>query len=1250
MLNLYTETAFEVTPATRASVAHLQIPRKNGSYDRSKFSSTRQTNAKTFAKDERTFSDNVLASQSSIYFRQAKSYPRTFYWSVINNGRTLQIQCADYARSETDVKEAYYTLQFEFQEQINPRGVTFADLDASDEIHAFVCTDKNEIFNLRLPTSAFADPQSLQNEGIKQWCRPLDTSSLDINTVHHLWANTPLEVFISFTNGKLQRSTRRSIDGSWKHDIYDDRTWGASVRGIVSRRGLQTIEYGSTSLDLRTAQSMVTSPDGKFLFTVCLNHSLRVWNLLDGRVVASKDLLDTVRDPNDRTHLNPAEDAFIQIFKLPLQRYPILLTYTPQDGGQFKFWDLKGGSTDPLVVEDKYPGQRLNAPDPDPSGNTIWSMVGFSLDPGTDFKPAQLWVLWRNHNYHQLYHCSFEFASITNSWKSDWVKCAPVSSSKNIAPDLVRTGAEDPSSKWLEFFFYPGRYSEAGLETALSVFEEATAVKLTAAQKAGSIRQRMCAVIAANVSLRKYEDSDIDFERFHVDTDSQWRNFYRIAENVNESRNAPLALAYDPFSEMVWITMAGKCCAVRECSKLELLQQNELGDIEDLEDVAARTWQHRKVSAEDGESFANLAVLIFAARNFRESFTADFANDLELAIEEDLSTGAEYVTPTRIFEIYDGVGFSDAVSNEVFERLESELTPVEGLSSLNNELFLGVLELLARKTKRAKSALRNTLFANLLLSAGMRDLLNSHRQLLMDLLALAIFVEGELYQEQVKMTSFNASELYYHIGPLVRLCDRNLWLASHWRLAPLEILGADGQPNAARRPSTSTSENDRLVTIFEDTLSKAVRPQPAVDKPLLYLITDQLIEIDDWASGKDTIDTEDGAVYLQCDLLKQGELDLATNFLEFQPSTPWSSYIKGRLALAKGQNDMAAVYFKKASYGLACGKAVGNLVALSAGLLSMIEAEFFNNGMPAYLHHVATLFESAKAYNEAAQFAHLTLQALQAGQKDPVPNFRSEVLSRLFNAELRLSRFDRAYAALVELPDPALQRSSVILLVNSILNQQSSTLDARGAVKTLQSLPWWMHAHLPRLMDQHLMSLAQKQTSAGVTSSGWSTADGSLDYLGIIYALRVAQKDYRGALTVLYDRLRLVRRSGKARHDPQATALRHVLLSLINVMACVDPEEAYVLADAETDDKARPAPKANKEQTNGDAKSHKRRRIIITLGDLRKEYQQILDKCSRIERGDFDFEVDGETDEEDEELPDQSRLNISLHTGDAMEF
>ena len=1033
------------------------------------------------------------------------------------------------------------------------------------------------------------------------------------------------------------------------------------------------VEYGSARLNPKTAQAMAASGDGELLFTVCLDHKLRVWHLKTGKILAIKDLLDANdADDKDSPHLNPAEDTLLQLFKeAPSQKFPTVLTYSPRDGGQFKFWDIKGSLTDTLLVEDKYRTHEklvLTPPDPDPSGNTVWSMIGFKIDPGTEFKSAQLWVLWRNHNYHQLYNCQLEFRSIVNSWKDEnWAKCNGTASAKIVAPDFARNDQDDPSSKWLKFFFQPGRYSEDCLETALSIFEQATAVKLTASQKSAPLHHRLCSVIAANVSLRKYGDSDMDFDRFNIDTDSQWRNFYRIAENVGENRNAPLSLAHDSFSEMVWITMADKCCAVRECSMIEMLQQNELGQIQHLEEAAARMWPHRKVSAEDGEPFTELAVLIDTARTFRGAFPADLARDFEMAIEDDISIGVENLTPTRLLNIYDNVGFGDGISNEVFEKLEADLSAVGGISGLNNELFLGVLELLASKSKKAKSSLRNTLFGSLLLSAGVQDSLSAQRQLLTDLLALVIFVEGELSQEDVKSAVFDASELHDQIAPLLRLCERNLWLASHTRHVPLEILGTDGHPNIARHRSKFPFENKRQVTIFEDTLSKAVRPQPAVEKPLMYLITDQLSEIDDWATGG--LDPEEGAVFLQCDLLKQGEFNLATDFLRYQPSTSWSSYVKGRLAIAKEEYDAAAYYFRKASYGLACGKAVGSLVALSAGLLSSVDTDSFNNGLPLYLYHITTLFDNAKAYNEAAHFGHLALESLPAGQKDPVHDFRTKLLSRLFNAELRLSRFSNAYATLVQLQDPGSQQSCVTALVNKILDPNASMSGPAGRVQTLQSLPWAMYPHLARHMDQLLLSLSKNQSAPAT----WSSADGQSDYLAIMHAIRISQKDYRGAVSVLYDRLRLIRQSGRARHDPQGTALRHALLSLINLMSCVEPDEAYILV--EVDDQN---PRHNgvyseenphRRDDEDDLKMTKRRRVIVTLDDVRKEYQTLLDKCSRIERGDFDFEVDDDEDDEDEDErtdgatagESQSRLNFSKVStrssavdgggaGDGMEF
>ena len=199
----------------------------------------------------------------------------------------------------------------------------------------------------------------------------------------------------------------------------------------------------------------------------------------------------------------------------------------------------------------------------------------------------------------------------------------------------------------------------------------------------------------------------------------------------------------------------------------------------------------------------------------------------------------------------------------------------------------------------------------------------------------------------------------------------------------------------------------------------------------------------------------------------------------------------------------------------------------------------------------------------------------------------------------------------------------------------------------IETLPTGLHPQLSRHVDHHLTALAKKQKSIpGLQNQLW-TSDGEVDHLRVLHAFRIAQKDYRGAVAVLLDRLRLIKKSSEARNDPEATQIRHALLALINALSCVAPDEAYLLTDVEES----PKTKGVMVKSTGDALDQKRviqrRRIIITLEDLRKEYQQLLDKCSRIERGDFDFEM--EEHESDESEEDFKGTN-GLRNGDAMEM
>lgn len=115
--------------------------------------------------------------------------------------------------------------------------------------------------------------------------------------------------------------------------------------------------------------------------------------------------------------------------------------------------------------------------------------------------------------------------------------------------------------------------------------------------------------------------------------------------------------------------------------------------------------------------------------------------------------------------------------------------------------------------------------------------------------------------------------------------------------------------------------------------------------------------------------------------------------------------------------------------------------------------------------------------------------------------------------------------------------------------------------------------------------------------------------------------------------------------EPESKELRYELVALINLLACVDKTQAYILV--ETDDDAASSADGGAvvtgegDITMNDAvpndidsspfgllssqpnttthQQRPRRRVIITLEHLRREYQGELDRVSRIERGDWEF-------------------------------
>jgi nuclear pore complex protein Nup160 len=271
---------------------------------------------------------------------------------------------------------------------------------------------------------------------------------------------------------------------------------------------------------------------------------------------------------------------------------------------------------------------------------------------------------------------------------------------------------------------------------------------------------------------------------------------------------------------------------------------------------------------------------------------------------------------------------------------------------------------------------------------------------------------------------------------------------------------------------------------------------------------------------------------------------------------------------------------------LASGRALGNLHEMSSSLLDILSVDSFNNGLPKYFQHVLSVFEQARSFSHVADFASLALQALESDDQkvedDPdYQDLRTDLLSRLFYASLKTCQFDTAYSALSRYTNLALQKSALGSLITAILNACGP---GTSGVQQLLHFPLWLAPNLSSYVDETLLSLAKKQTSFSSSldsDNQWWEANYTPDYHRILHAYRIARNDLRGAAELGYQtvqRLRNARdapstqlalsRSGEEEtkrmveeDDIESKEIRHELLSLINLLACVDKSEAYILVE-----------------------------------------------------------------------------------------
>ncbi|KAJ9663788.1 hypothetical protein H2201_005509 [Coniosporium apollinis] len=1226
---LYTETQLNLEPAFNGSTIAISLPAHGVSTFGSRHQSKRTIVTDQYVdQDENDFARRHLASEASIFFRRANKYPRCFLWRILDDRKVLEIQSVDLSQEGHTKGEAVLTLSLSFPNSIRPFGVAFADSDERDALQAFVITTASQLYTLNLKIDFFIRPAATEVD-VSDWCKMCYPPTFGTHVPYRLVARNAHELLISARNGNLLRLTRQpGDDGSAWSEIYFSQSGWSTLRGMVSWKSHNTIRWNNADVEPTAAVSIALSPDEAHIWTVSLDHTLRARSVKTSKIGVQMDLLgDNNREPQKASQyfIGAAQPQVMQIVKAK-EDYSTnpyyVVTYSPKQH-QFKFWAVADADSPANGIRDAKPEMSFVPPVDEMMNTTVWNLEEFHVKAEPSWASTQLWIRARSGPNSRVYTIKFNLLDLQSDlehvWKNEWVCVSPgplTIEALRINPDYPGdSSVQDPSLHnpsitecWLDFLFVPGRFTTPTLETALLVYRRGFALKRSPAKSLAAklsnkqpLKERLCTAIASNVALERTHAGEIDYDRYEIDIGSQWQVFYGLVRDLHKRRSESLRLVYDFVEDLPWLLLKDYVCPIRELSEVEVMRTNA----EVLPDQVEGNGPMCRVLEDDGS--IDVAKLLSAARIFRQSLTSTFHQPLQLAVAAEILQEPSTSVTDRIKSFYDRCDLESQVTDEDVDKLYEALDELGGFNELTTSNFLAALERLDEKPRGHHERNEVTKFGVRALLRGAQDTVAFGAEILLDLLVLVVFCAFEFKPEEMS-THFDAADIYVELIPKLKEHALLTWLTtksrheSSGRRRRRTSIGSLSQSQGQGDPAGQTMT--LMESLFVGDWSGMLFPEGSQSMRLTYWIRA-------WTFGSQLGRQYDFiTANIMGDLLKRDNTELASEFLRFLPGTPWATYLRGRLHLSLEEYAMAAVYFKRAAVGLALGHFDVRRND-SSGLLSLDEQDYFSEGIPKYYQHILSLFEKVKVHSYVAEFAEMALQALSLGRED-TPDQKTELLSRLFNALIQTSHFEEAYATLTRHTNPILRKANLTTLITALTTSSHSPL--------LLTLPF---ATLSKDVDAILTSLAHKTQSILKGPP----------YHNLLAAFRIQRHDFRGAASILHERLERLRwgaTSSASVFDPGDERLQKNLLALMNVLACVEKDNAWILAEQTEEEREARVEEARKKNKGAGGAQKKvelgPRRKVVSLEDVRKEYQEELDRVAMVGAGRFAFGAGEEMD------------------------
>jgi len=922
---LYKEARLNIEPAFPGSTIAFTLPSSALSTFGGRPTVKRTIMTEQYAdQDEDAFTRRHLATDGSMVFRRHHQYPRSFLWRVLDNRKMLEIQAIDLDHDASDKFEASLTLLLQFPSPLRPFCVAFAEPNDRDALTVFAITTANELYTINLHRDFFASPAASEQD-IEHWCRRSEPALFSGRIPFRLVAVHTDELLVTLDDGAICRLSWDKMGSFWDGSRYQHHNW--SVRGLLSWKAQPTVRFENADLEISAAAAVAFSPDKRHIFSVCLDHTLRAWNVASGQPGAHIDLLGiSERELGKNTtsySISPTQSQLMAIHKVAGGAINgpayYVITYSPKQH-QFKFWGVKDADDAQAGIYDAATNAELIPPIDELMDTTVWTLEEFYVIPGpAGWTGSEIWLRARSGPSSRVYSLKFDLSddatSLSLAWKNDWVSVdtgpLTVEALKlNAAYPSLSDPSEgfdgfDSTERWLRFLFYPGRFTIATLETALFVFRRGVEQKrLSRSSNRCSLQERICSTVTSLAI-----SSQAEVHQLQQDGDalsSQWQAYYGLVKELHKRRGESLSLAFDHKTSMPWLVLSDYFSAIRSCSELEITTLNitKSSGHHELSKPLRRILTKTK--------YCDVGRLLQAASSFRRRLPQSVQQELEKHVELDLLQNRSLTIIDRMEWIEGHSELVQQVSDEDLSLLVEDLgTEVK---EIRTDTFLAAIQLLNPKDQGRphprKQIARHGLSALLRVS---QEFVDAQHNTLLDLLALVLFMFAEWEGETPD--DFDASVVFTELTKQYKFCMTVAWLArTVWAYQ-----GYTGPASEVMNRTLSESLKIGKKLPFTQTVLEGIYGQTACDMPLpLGLKTGLLTQWSQtWIASVFTGQgkTYDTVVeYTMGVLLAHPEYELASDFSRFLTESNWATYLKGRLHLALGEDALASICFQKPAY------------------------------------------------------------------------------------------------------------------------------------------------------------------------------------------------------------------------------------------------------------------------------------------------------------------------------------------------